>query len=101
MAAMEILKQQTYPLPEWGVSHPPMCGLETTLFQTELFTVVLCFFLKLLTKTCISTFVDITKLDVVEAAITPDTKVLYCESLAIIHCLENLLYQEFSKAYKP
>ena len=29
-----------------------------------------------------TTFVDITKLDVVEAAITPKTKVLYCESLS-------------------
>lgn len=29
-----------------------------------------------------STFVDITKLDVVEAAITPKTKVLYCESVS-------------------
>lgn len=29
-----------------------------------------------------TTFVDITKLDVVEAAITPNTKVLYCESVS-------------------
>jgi methionine-gamma-lyase len=29
-----------------------------------------------------TTFVDITKLDVVEAAITPDTKVLYCETVS-------------------
>jgi methionine-gamma-lyase len=29
-----------------------------------------------------TTFVDITKLDVVEAAITPSTKVLYCESVS-------------------
>ncbi len=29
-----------------------------------------------------STFVDITKLDVVEAAITPKTKILYCESVS-------------------
>lgn len=29
-----------------------------------------------------STFVDITKLDVVEAAITEDTKILYCESVS-------------------
>jgi methionine-gamma-lyase len=27
-------------------------------------------------------FVDITKLDVVEAAITADTKVLYCETVS-------------------
>jgi methionine-gamma-lyase len=27
-------------------------------------------------------FVDITKLDVVEAAITPETKVLYCETVS-------------------
>jgi len=29
-----------------------------------------------------TTFVDITKLDVVEAAITPNTKILYCESVS-------------------
>lgn len=29
-----------------------------------------------------TTFVDITKLDVVEAAITPDTKILYCETVS-------------------
>ena len=29
-----------------------------------------------------TTFVDITKLDIVEAAITPNTKVLYCESVS-------------------
>ncbi|MGZ9676208.1 aminotransferase class V-fold PLP-dependent enzyme [Flavobacterium sp. GNP001] len=29
-----------------------------------------------------TTFIDITKLDVVEAAITPDTKVLYCETVS-------------------
>ncbi|WP_297334070.1 aminotransferase class I/II-fold pyridoxal phosphate-dependent enzyme [Flavobacterium sp.] len=29
-----------------------------------------------------TTYVDITKLDVVEAAITPDTKVLYCETVS-------------------
>jgi methionine-gamma-lyase len=29
-----------------------------------------------------TTFVDITKLDAVEAAITPDTKVLYCETVS-------------------
>lgn len=29
-----------------------------------------------------STFVDITKLDIVEAAITPNTKILYCESVS-------------------
>ncbi|MCF6141871.1 aminotransferase class V-fold PLP-dependent enzyme [Flavobacterium sp. K77] len=29
-----------------------------------------------------TTFVDITKLDVVQAAITPDTKVLYCETVS-------------------
>ena len=29
-----------------------------------------------------TTFVDITKLDIVEAAITPDTKVLYCETVS-------------------
>ena len=29
-----------------------------------------------------TTFVDITKLDVVEAAITPNTKVLYCETVS-------------------
>ena len=29
-----------------------------------------------------TSFVDITKLDVVEAAITPTTKVLYCETVS-------------------
>jgi len=29
-----------------------------------------------------TTFVDITKIDIVEAAITPNTKVLYCETVS-------------------
>jgi methionine-gamma-lyase len=54
------------------------CAVEITLFLQDYIWRYLCFLEKLYAAFWYKTsFVDITKLDIVEAAITADTKVLY------------------------
>lgn len=76
-----------FPPQEWVPLQLPTCNYAvptTTLFIVELFMVELMhFFLNFIPRFGIKTsFVDITKMDKVEAAITTETKVLYCETVS-------------------
>jgi methionine-gamma-lyase len=74
MAAMEALKQQTYPLPEWELLLLLMqlCGAGDHIVSSRTIYGGTYAFLKNFTPRfdIKTTFVDITKLDAVEAAIT-------------------------------
>ena len=86
LAAMEGTESANVATSGMGAYTPTLlqlCEVATILFQVEPFmvehTLLKISFQEWASKLL---FVDITKLDVVEAAITPNTKVLYCETVS-------------------
>jgi methionine-gamma-lyase len=83
MAAMEGTNSKRIRFRNGAIPTLMLCGAGDHIVSSRTIYGGTYAFLKTSRQDLISTtFVDITKLDAVEAAITPDTKVLYCETVS-------------------